>query len=114
MHANRSGNNLLRDFGISETFSCFPAFLIHSRWFLSRRLFPSRGRGPWGRWESILPRLVLRMCTRGGGVGEGVFGRASRILPEIFRQNFVLATRRLRHMPRWCGPRCYLQSFSVS
>jgi len=30
MHANRSGNNLLRDFGISETFSCFPAFLIHN------------------------------------------------------------------------------------
>src|SRR5213083_2359439 len=34
MHTNRSSNDLLRDFGISETFSCFPAFLIHSRSFL--------------------------------------------------------------------------------
>jgi hypothetical protein len=29
MYANRSRDNVLRDFGISENLSCFPAFLIH-------------------------------------------------------------------------------------
>src|SRR6516162_3976153 len=29
MHTNRSGNDLLRDFRISETLSRFPAFLRH-------------------------------------------------------------------------------------
>src|SRR5262249_21655890 len=102
MHTNRSGNDLLRDFGISETFSCLPAFLIHSRSFLSHRLFPTRGRGPWGRWESILLRLILRTCTRAGGVGELVFGRAPQILQEIFRQNFASAMRMPRQTRKWC------------
>src|SRR5262245_13456008 len=30
VHTNRSSNDLLCDFGISQFFSCFPAFLIHS------------------------------------------------------------------------------------
>jgi hypothetical protein len=50
VHSDCASNNFLRKFRVSEIFSCFPAFLIHIfKWFLSRRLFPSRGRGPWGR-----------------------------------------------------------------
>src|SRR4029077_12753659 len=105
VYSDRASNNFLRKFGVSEIFSCFPAFLIHIfKWFLSRRLFPSRGRGPWERWESILSRLILRMCTQAGGVGEWVFGRATQILPGICRRNFASATRRLRQMRRWCAP----------
>src|SRR6266576_1320199 len=115
VYSDRGSNNFLRKFGVSERiFSCFPAFLIHIfKSFLSRRLFPSRGRGPWGRWKLILPRLILRMCTRVGGMGEWLFGRATQILPGIFRQNFASATHRLRQMRKWSAPRCYRQSSSV-
>src|SRR5947209_13029456 len=42
MHANRGSYDLLRDFGISENFSCFPAFLIHILdCSLSAGFFPS-------------------------------------------------------------------------
>src|SRR5215831_2753883 len=102
---------------VSALFCNFiPGFLVSSfvsKWFLSRPLFPSRDRGPWGRSELIVPRLTLQACTRAGGVGERVFGRAPRILPEIFRQNFALATRTLRQMRKWCARRCCHQWFSV-
>src|SRR5215468_6999393 len=29
VHSDRGSNNFFRNFGVSEMFSCFPAFLIH-------------------------------------------------------------------------------------
>src|SRR5215468_4530024 len=86
---------------------------VHFRWCLLRPLFPNPGRGPWGRWVSIVPRLILQLYTRAAGVGERVFERASQILPGIFRQNFGSATRRLRQMRKWFARRCCRRWFSV-
>src|SRR4029077_2001935 len=82
VYANRSANNLLGDFGVSESLSCFPAFLIHlldrsfcSRFFpsgivrqrgdrdlfffdqLSRRVFWWKG---WGKWFLCAGSKFLR------------------------------------------------------
>src|SRR5215831_5282512 len=67
MDRNRRCNDLLCDFRVPQQCSCVPAFLRHIKWFLSPRLFPNRGRGPWGRWESIVPRLILRVCIPAEG-----------------------------------------------
>src|SRR4029078_6745818 len=80
VYSDGASNNLLRKLGVSEIFSCFPAFLLHIfTSFLSRRVLPSRGRGPWGGWESILVRSIRGMCTQAGRVWEPASERTTRI-----------------------------------
>src|SRR5437667_2181285 len=112
MHANRSGDNLLRDFGISENFSCLPAFLIHIlRSFLSRRLFPSRDRAPLELSGSTPPRLILPACIQVEAAVEQASARARRILREIFGRNSALAMRMLPQTRKLCGRQYCLRYF---
>src|SRR6185369_11665841 len=72
MHANRRRNNLLRNFGISETFSCFPALLIHIQIVPFAPAFSqpgSRAMGTVGIDCSSINSSDVYSGGRGGGTG---------------------------------------------
>src|SRR6266436_5054278 len=103
MNSDSRRNNLPRNLSVSEILSCFPAFLIHFRWCLPRRLFPSQDRAPLAWWESAPLRSILPACIQVEAAVGQVLLRGLRIPLEIFRRNSVSATRKLRRRRRSYG-----------